>query len=105
MPPHPGLGTSCSPTRDYIDGDRGPRHDLSYAREELVAELASWFVSAETGLPFDPSQHGAYIKSWLRALKKDKNELFRAALAASKATDYLLQVKKQKTKAVLAKVA
>lgn len=80
------------------------RKSESYAREELVAELASWFVSAETGLPFDPSQHAAYIKSWLKALRKDKNELFRAASAASKATDYLLQVQKQKTKPVLSAI-
>jgi hypothetical protein len=33
-------------------------------------------------------QHTAYIASWLEALKKDKNEIFRAASAASKATDY-----------------
>src|SRR4051812_22360872 len=38
------------------------RNSEDYAREELVAELASLFVSAETGLPFDPSQHAAYLK-------------------------------------------
>lgn len=81
------------------------RHTEEYAREELVAELTSLFLSAETGLPYDPSQHAAYIKSWLRALKKDKNELFRAASSASKATDYLLQVKMRKTSAVVAAVA
>src|ERR1019366_7779936 len=43
--------------------------DECYAREELVAELTSLFLSAETGLPFDPSQHAAYIKSWLKTLK------------------------------------
>jgi antirestriction protein ArdC len=67
------------------------RSSEGYAREELVAEIASLFLSAETGLPFDPSQHAAYITSWLRALKRDKNEIFRAASAASKAADYLLQ--------------
>jgi antirestriction protein ArdC len=81
------------------------RNSEDYAREELVAELASLFVSSETGLPFDPSQHAAYIKSWLCALKKDKNEIFRAASSAAKATDYLLQVKKPKTGVRLAKVA
>ena len=74
------------------------RNREDYAKEELVAELAGLFVSAETGLPFDPSQHAAYINSWLSALKKDKNEIFRAASAASKAADYLLQKKKAKTK-------
>jgi len=62
-------------------------------------------VSAQTGLPFDPSQHAAYTKSWLRALKKDKNEIFRAASAASKAADYLLEVKKRKINAALKAVA
>lgn len=74
------------------------RTSEDYAKEELVAELASLFLSAETGLPFDPSQHASYIKSWLRALKKDKNEIFRAASAASKAADYLLQKTKAKAK-------
>jgi antirestriction protein ArdC len=82
-------------------GCKTDRSSDEYAREELIAELASWFVSAETGLPFDPSQHAAYIKSWLRALKKDKNEIFRSASAASKATDYLLQVTRKKPNAVL----
>lgn len=77
------------------------RTDEEYAREELVAELASLFVSAETALPFDPSHHAAYIKAWLRALKKDKNEIFRAASAASKATDYLLQEKAVKAKKLI----
>lgn len=81
------------------------RRSDEYAREELVAELASWFLSAETGLPFDPSQHAAYINSWLLALRKDKNEIFRAASAASKATDYLLQATKPKSRAVLKAVA
>jgi antirestriction protein ArdC len=79
------------------------RSSEDYAREELVAELASLFVSAETGLPFDPSHHAAYIKSWLRALKKDKNEIFRAASSASKATDYLLQQKAAKAKMPISK--
>lgn len=66
------------------------QHDESYAREELVAELASLYMSAETGLPHDPAQHAAYLDSWLGALKKDKNEIFRAASQASAATDYVL---------------
>jgi antirestriction protein ArdC len=77
------------------------RNSEDYAREELVAELASLFVSAETGLPFDPMHHAAYIKSWLRVLKTDKNEIFRAASSASKATDYLLQKKAAKAKMLI----
>lgn len=67
------------------------QHDDSYAREELVAELASLYLAAQTGIPHDPSQHAAYVSSWLKALKNDKNEIFRAASKASEATDYLLK--------------
>lgn len=66
------------------------QHDEHYAREELVAELASLYLSAETGLPHNPEQHAAYIGSWIKALKDDKNEIFRAASQASAATDYVL---------------
>jgi antirestriction protein ArdC len=78
--------------RDTLNKSRGHNpEDEYYAREELVAEIGSWLVSLETGLPHDTSQHTAYIASWLDALKKDKNEIFRAASAAAKAADYLLR--------------
>jgi len=66
--------------------------DEHYAREELIAEIGSMMLAAETGLPHDPVQHAAYVASWLDALRKDKNEIFRAASAASKATDYVLNL-------------
>lgn len=85
--------------RETLNKTRGfSPDDEHYAREELVAELASLYLSAETGLPHDPSQHAAYIGAWLNALKKDKNEIFRAASAASAATDYIL--KREKTKEI-----
>lgn len=61
----------------------------SYAREELRAELASFFMAAEFGIPHDPGQHSAYIGSWLDALKKDKHEIFRAAAEADKIVAFL----------------
>ena len=77
--------------RETLNKSRGYNpEDEHYSREELVAEIGSWLVALETGLPHDPSQHTAYIASWLKALKKDKNEVFRAASAAAKATDYVL---------------
>jgi antirestriction protein ArdC len=65
-------------------------HDEQYAREELIAEIGSMMLGAETGIPHDPSQHAAYVQSWIEALKNDKNEIFRAASAASKACDFIL---------------
>jgi hypothetical protein len=39
----------------------------------------------------------AYIASWLEALKNDKNEVFGAARAAAKATDYILKCEREQT--------
>ena len=74
-----------------------------YAREELRAELASAFLSAETGIAGRDgtscpgtvelaieNQHKAYLQSWAKALKADKNEFFRAAKEAGAAADYVL---------------
>jgi antirestriction protein ArdC len=65
--------------------------DESYAKEELRAEIGSMMLAAEQGIPHDPSQHAAYVQSWIKSLQQDKNEIFRAAADASKACDYLLE--------------
>ena len=66
--------------------------DLNYAKEELRAELASVFMAAELGVPHDPANHAAYVGSWIKALREDKNEIFRAAHEASAATDFVLSL-------------
>lgn len=77
--------------RDSLTKSKGfNAHDEQYAREELIAEIGSMMLGAETGIPHDPSQHAAYVQSWIKALKNDKNEIFRAASAASKACDFIL---------------
>ena len=48
------------------------------------------FLAAERGIPHNPEQHAAYVSSWINVLKKDKNEIFRAAHDASRAADFLL---------------
>ena len=63
-----------------------------YAREELRAELVSSMLQGVIGLPSGPTmiaQHAAYLASWLQALKKDKNEIFKAAADAQKICDYV----------------
>lgn len=62
----------------------------NYAREELVAELGSCLVNSELGLPTEIENHANYIASWIKNLKDDKREIFRAAAAAQKAADYCL---------------
>lgn len=71
--------------------------DSNYAKEELRAELASVFLAAERGIPHDPEQHAAYVGSWIKALREDKNEIFRAAHDASAASDYLLSLERDRS--------
>ena len=61
----------------------------SYAKEELVAEMAAAFTCAS--LEIAPTvRHSDYIASWLSVLRGDEKAIFRAASQASKASDYLL---------------
>ena len=65
-----------------------------YAREELVAKIGTCMALLAVNLP--PSKtsldnHAAYIGSWLKLLREDKAEIFRAAALAQKATDYLCE--------------
>ncbi len=71
--------------------------DVNYAKEELRAELASVFLAAQRGIPHNPEQHASYVNSWIGALKRDKNEIFRAAHDASKATDFILALERDKS--------
>ncbi len=67
-----------------------------YAREELRAELSSFFLSVRIGIPHDPGQHAAYIGSWIQALREDHNEIFRAAKDAEQIAEFLLQFQNEK---------
>ena len=62
-----------------------------YALEELRAEMASAFIGGALGIPLEPSNHASYIGSWLRPLKDDKREVFRAAGDAQKIADHVLE--------------
>ncbi|MGH6613404.1 ArdC family protein [Sphingomonas sp.] len=76
--------------RSRLDrNQRGGFGSGDYAREELVAEMASAFACAS--LSIAPTvRHADYIGSWLAVLREDEKAIFRAASAASKAADYLL---------------
>jgi antirestriction protein ArdC len=58
--------------------------------EELRAEIASAYVASELGLPPDIPQHASYIASWIKPLKDDRREIFRAAADAQRIADMLL---------------
>ena len=88
---HPSRLNRPTLTESYRFGD------VNYAREELRAELSSVFLAAQRGIPHDPEQHASYVNSWIGALRRDKNEIFRAAHDASKATDFILALERDKS--------
>lgn len=64
-----------------------------YAAEELVAEFGSIFLQAHFGLSPEPSVNSiSYVKGWLKALKADPKNLWKAAQAAQKATKWVLDL-------------
>lgn len=68
---------------------KGAFGSKDYAREELVAEMASAFVCA--ALEVAPTvRHADYLGSWLEVLREDSRAIFRAASLASKAADFIL---------------
>ena len=80
-----------------------PRLDLTskgYAFEELVAEIASAFLSAELGIPGgdDLTNHAAYLQSWLLAMKNDIGFIFKASTQASQVVDFILSHQNQAQK-------
>ena len=78
------------PTRLNREFGRKNWGDEGYAKEELVAELASAFLCADLNLtPQTREDHAGYIASWLTVLKNDKRAIFNAAAHAQKAVDYL----------------
>jgi antirestriction protein ArdC len=65
--------------------------DEGYAKEELVAELASAFLGAEFGFaPEHIEDHASYLASWLKALRNDKRLIFMASAKAQAAADYIV---------------
>lgn len=64
----------------------------SYAREELIAEISAYLNASALGLssPGVDANHTAYIASWIKALKEDPREIFRAASAAEKVHSFVM---------------
>lgn len=62
-----------------------------YAREELVAESASWLLAATLGTPHEPKNSAAYLASWVKKFADKPRELYTAIAQAQKAVDFLLE--------------
>jgi antirestriction protein ArdC len=70
---------------------------LSYAEEELVAEMGAALLCATLGVSLTPRpDHAAYIAAWIEQIRGGDNRLiFRAAAAAQRAVDYLDELQQQ----------
>ena len=53
-------------------------------------------IGDELGIGHDPSQHVAYVKSWIKALQDDPLEIFRAAADAEKIQGFVLGLEQQR---------
>lgn len=81
-------------TKDRLNRPKGNAFGTeAYAYEELIAELGSVLLMSHLGLNAEPTQDNsaAYLKSWLKKLRDDPKQLWKAASAASKGLNYLLE--------------
>lgn len=63
----------------------------SYAKEELVAEIASAMLCGMSGIENSTIENSvAYIQSWRRRLEQDPKLIVMASSQAQKASDYIL---------------
>ena len=59
-------------------------------QEELRAEIFSACLCAELGVATPMDNHAAYVGAWLKKLREDKFEVFRAAKDARRMVDFVM---------------
>lgn len=64
---------------------------LTYAREELVAELGAFLVCKRLQISSDELNHVAYLKHWIEVLKEGPDVLRKALSDASKAANLICE--------------
>lgn len=66
--------------------------DEAYAFEELVAEIGSAYMCAQTGTHTEEIFHhnASYLQNWLKVLKNDNRAIFTASSQARQANEYIL---------------
>jgi len=68
---------------------------ILYAKEELRAEIASFMLSSQIGIDFDPKNHHSYIDSWVQVLEDTPREIFKACSDAGKITSFINNLQEQ----------
>ena len=62
---------------------------VSYAQEELIAEMGAAFICNDLGVPSNIENHASYLESWLNGAKADKMYLYRSMGKAQQAVQFL----------------
>ncbi len=96
-------GAQARLNRDGVTGHHA-FGSSAYAKEELIAEFTSAFLGATLGVETEMAveggigqAHADYLANWLQVLKSDPNAVWQAATAASKASEFLLDLAAAKT--------
>jgi len=89
---------SGHPTRlNRKEGMQGRFGSSAYAMEELVAELASAFLSIQLRVSHEPRKdHAQYLNSWIKVLGQDPKAFSSAASKAQGVADYLIELNERK---------
>lgn len=91
-------GAQARLNRDGVTGHHA-FGSSAYAKEELIAEFTSAFLGAALGVETEMAveggigqDHADYLANWLAVLKSDTTAVWQAATAASKASEFLLDL-------------
>lgn len=76
-----------------------------YAREELRAEISSMMTGDQLNLGHDPSRNASYVNHWIKALRDDSREIYRASRDAQDISDYLIEPERNRVAEREAKMA
>jgi len=80
--------------------NRGLEHahgNETHAKEELKVAIASMMLGNELGIGYDPSPHEGYVDSWIKVLKNDPVEIYRAATDAGKIYRHIMSFEHKQT--------
>jgi len=66
---------------------------MKYSKEELIAEMTSAFLCGFSGMEMaELDNHTAYLKGWMKELKKNEDWILWASSRAQKSADHILGV-------------
>ncbi len=72
------------------------RGRVEYAREELVAEIASLMLCAEIGIQPELNRNAAYVGHWVKDLKDHPMEICKAAQQAERILNYVMERERER---------